>query len=64
MSTIQITTRTEGQCFACVGEVTKNGHVIHVTRPYPYGFNSNAYAAALDWATQHGYAPTAEMAIK
>ena len=51
-SNITITVKTIGQAFGCQGVFTRGPATLHVTRLYPYGQRSNAYAAAEQWAEQ------------
>lgn len=46
-----------GQSFGCCGIVryASNGHKVHETDTYPYGFNDIAYSAAKAWAEDKGY---------
>ena len=50
-----IKVRSIGQAFTCDAQVIVGGKVLHTTREYPHGQRGNAYAAAEEWAVEHGY---------
>lgn len=62
MTRVEITVRPVGQAFACCGVVryASSGRKIHETEPHPFGFDHTAYAAAKNWADDHGYVVTSE----